>query len=37
LNQFYVSGPKRNRELARRHDFPHPLILQEQLDDLLVE
>ena len=37
LGQFYVSGPKRNHELTRRHNLPHPLILQEQLDDLLIE
>jgi excinuclease UvrABC nuclease subunit len=37
LSQFYVSGPKRNHELTRRHNLPNPLILQGQLDDLLVE
>ena len=37
LTQFYVTGPKRNRELARRHNLPNPLISQVQLDDLLVE
>jgi excinuclease UvrABC nuclease subunit len=37
LSQFYVSGPKRNHELTRRHNLPNPLIFQEQLDDLLVE
>jgi excinuclease UvrABC nuclease subunit len=37
LSQFYVSGPKRNQELARRHNLPNPLISQRQLDDLLVE
>jgi len=37
LCQFYEHGPKRNRELSRCYDLPTPLILQEQLDDLLVE
>jgi hypothetical protein len=37
LSQFYVSGPKRNQELTRRHKLPNPVISQEQLDDLLVE
>ena len=37
LTQFYVAGPKRNRELTRRHNLPNPLISQVQLDDLLVE
>jgi len=37
LCQFYEHGPKRNRELSRCYNLPTPLILQEQLDDLLVE
>src|ERR1017187_121267 len=37
LSQFYLCSPRRNHELTRRHNLPNPLILQEQLDDLLVE
>ena len=37
LNQFYQRGPRRNHELSQRHNLPNPLILQEELDDLLVE
>ena len=35
LNQFYLASPKRNHELTRQHNLSNPLILQEQLDDLL--
>ena len=37
LNQFYQHGPRRNHELSQRHNLSNPLILQEELDDLLVE
>ena len=37
LSQFYLCSPRRNHELTRRHNLPNPLILQEQLDDLVVE
>ena len=35
LNRFYLASPRRNHELTRRHNLSNPLILQEQLDDLL--
>jgi hypothetical protein len=37
LNQFFQHGPRRNHELSQRHNLPNPLILKEELDDLLVE
>jgi hypothetical protein len=37
LNQFYQHGPRRNHDLSQRHNLSNPLILQEELDDLLVE
>ena len=36
LTHFYRFGPKRNHDLKTHHQLPGPLILQEQLDDLLV-
>jgi len=37
LNQFYQHGPRRNHGLSQRHNLSNPLILQEELEDLLVE
>ena len=37
LAQFYRFGPQRNFELRRQYRLPDPLILQEQLDDLLAQ
>ncbi len=36
LGDFFVRGPKRNRELRRQYGIPAQVIPQEELDDLLV-
>lgn len=36
LAEFFKTGPKRNFDLWVKHSLPTPLILQEELDDLLV-
>jgi GIY-YIG catalytic domain-containing protein len=36
LEEFFETGPKRNFELWLKHSLPTPLILQEELDDLMV-
>ena len=37
LTAFHMAGPRRNHDLCQRHKLPGPLILQDELDDLLVE
>ena len=37
LTTFHMAGPRRNRDLCQRHKLAGPLILQDELDDLLVE
>ncbi len=37
LKTFFLSGPRRNRALLRRHELPGRLIPQDRLDDLLAE
>jgi excinuclease UvrABC nuclease subunit len=36
LTEFFISGPRRNHELSRRHNLHGALISQAELDDLLV-
>ncbi len=36
LTAFFERGPKRNRDLRMQHGIPDPIILQDELDDLLV-
>lgn len=36
LTAFFERGPKRNRALRAQHGIRNPIILQDELDDLLV-